>query len=527
MTYRYDLISEPWLPCVMPNGRVVELGLRDALVDADKYRELGGESPLVTAALYRLLLAMLHRVFGPADRDSWRGLWAQGRWDAVMLDAYLTTWHQRFDLFAEQSPFCQAKHPTIGFSPVGDLAHEYCRADTLFDHRVGTPELTFTPAQAARHLLAAHTFGRWMTKGPYGQLPFGTCARGIVFLVKGNTLFEDLALNLIRYPTRDDILPHNEADAPCWEMPDAFLPARKRPLGLLDELTWLSRRICLEPEMVDGQLRVRRAKIAPGLRMDDDVPEPMLQYQLERKGGPKCVAYREDRALWRDSAALFRLPEAGQADSAQTRPPACVGWLAALVEEGTPGLEPARAKSLVALGMAGKTQKYQVYFYRRDVLPLPFSVLRYQDSVLHLENGLEEAEQIGEKLTGALCKLANWLLLHKDVERPVRLQKDERDRLVASWAAEGRYWADLEPAFYVLLDGLSADAQAARRTWSSTLHRAGWQALETVIAGLASDPTCLKAGVMARAQLGAELAKVRNSRLGEQSEPQAEEVAHA
>lgn len=258
MAYSYNLIEVKWIPCVSSDGSVDELGLRDALVEAHNYRELGGDSPLVTASLYRLLLAVLHRLFGPEDRDAWRALWAQGHWDAAKIDAYLGEWRHRFDLFDAEYPFYQGDHPTIRANPIGDLLHELSKADTLYDHRT-LNGIAATPPEAARHLICAQAFGRWMTKGPYGQLPFGVCARGINFFVKGDNLFEDLALNLIRYPTRDDVMPHDARDRPCWEMPNPFEPARSLPFGYLDYLTWLSRRILLIPEKLDGQVMVRYA----------------------------------------------------------------------------------------------------------------------------------------------------------------------------------------------------------------------------------------------------------------------------
>ncbi|MBC7235520.1 MAG: type I-E CRISPR-associated protein Cse1/CasA, partial [Chloroflexi bacterium] len=172
MPYSFNLVDEKWIPCVAFDGSVEELSLRDALVQAHLYRELGGESPLVTVALYRLLLAVLHRVFGPKDRDAWRELWLSKRWDSAALDAYLTRWQHRFDLFDEQRPFFQADHPTILPNPIGNLLHELCKNDTFYDHRT-LDGVELNPAEATRHLLTAQAFGRWMTKGPYGQLPFG------------------------------------------------------------------------------------------------------------------------------------------------------------------------------------------------------------------------------------------------------------------------------------------------------------------------------------------------------------------
>ena len=60
MATSFNLCDEPWLPCIRLDGRAVELGLYDMLMQAHTLRELLGETPLETAALHRLLLAVLH-----------------------------------------------------------------------------------------------------------------------------------------------------------------------------------------------------------------------------------------------------------------------------------------------------------------------------------------------------------------------------------------------------------------------------------------------------------------------------------
>lgn len=507
MTYAFNLLDEPWIPCVAMDGHVEELSLRDTLVQAHAWRELGGESPLVTASLYRLLLAVLHRVFGPADREAWHALWQAGRWDAVALDAYLSRWRHRFDLFGAGHPFYQDGAASKPVNPVGSLLHELSKNDTFYDHRTNEG-VALSPAEAARHLVTAQAYGRWMTKGPYGQLPFGTCARGITFLARGQTLFQDLALNLIRYPTREDVVPCEASDAPCWEMDDAFQPTRSRPLGYLDHLTWLSRRIRLIPEDSAGGVIIRTAVIAPGLRMSDDLRSPMMQHRSRNKRGWKgWLAFSEDRALWRDSAPIFRLPpaEGGASSEHDTCAPAVVEWLASLVEDGH--LDVSDTHRLAAYGMAGDLNQYRVHFFRSEHLPLPLALLKDQRLVTHLEESLAVAEAVRGQLWGALSALAAQVLFHKEGAALSQNERQERDRVLRAWAGERRYWAALEPAFWVLMDTLPQDVAAARRAWATSLRAAAWDALQAVIAGLPEDASSLKAAVLAGGQLGAGLTK--------------------
>lgn len=505
MTCSFNLVDQPWVPCVAPNGRVDELSLHDALARAHEYRELGGESPLVTASLYRLLLAILHRIYGPEGRDAWRALWERGQWNLPPLEAYLAEWRHRFDLFDAERPFFQGDHPTIPKNRVGDLLHELSKADTFFDHRTDDG-VALTPAEAARHLVTAQAFGRWMTKGPYGQLPFGTCARGVVFFAKGSNLFEDLALNLVHYPTQDTWLPCDlDHDAPCWEMDDPFAPDRRVPFGYLDYMTWLSRRILLLPESEQGQVLVRHAKIAPGLRMSDEMRNPAMQHKgRPKKGWKSWVAFREERGLWRDSATILRLPSADSSKQ-DTSPPVIVEWLATLVDNDV--LSASETRRLTGMGMAGDLNQYRVHFYRREELPLPLAYLSDQNNVLHLEQAIGQAEGAGHHLWGALSSLATEVLFHKAAQGLSQQECEQRDNLLTSWGADRHYWAALELPFYELIADLPRNTQPARAAWAAVVRRAAWEALEGVIAGLGEDPASLKAAVIARGQLGGGLHK--------------------
>ena len=85
MTVSFNLTMQPWIPCLADNGMQVELSLSQCFAQAHELRELGGESPLVTVALYRLLLAILHRVHqGPESRRNG----ALGKRVALTLHAF-------------------------------------------------------------------------------------------------------------------------------------------------------------------------------------------------------------------------------------------------------------------------------------------------------------------------------------------------------------------------------------------------------------------------------------------------------
>ncbi|HZQ38177.1 MAG TPA: type I-E CRISPR-associated protein Cse1/CasA, partial [Dehalococcoidia bacterium] len=49
----FNLIEEPWVPVLLPDGAPAEVSLGEALVRAHELREVADESPLVTASLHR------------------------------------------------------------------------------------------------------------------------------------------------------------------------------------------------------------------------------------------------------------------------------------------------------------------------------------------------------------------------------------------------------------------------------------------------------------------------------------------
>ena len=157
MNLRFNLVDEPWLPCVQNDGQPIELGLYDVLVQAHTLRELHDETPLTIAALHRLLLAVLHRIFGPENRKGWSQLWHKGRWDEQALRDYFDRWRSRFDLFDDDYPFYQSPDPPGEPEPLNRLSLPHAYNSTLFEHQMADGTLSVPAAQAARWLVTMQT----------------------------------------------------------------------------------------------------------------------------------------------------------------------------------------------------------------------------------------------------------------------------------------------------------------------------------------------------------------------------------
>jgi len=501
MTYTYDLLDAPWIPCTDVEGHAVNLGLRDALVNAHVLREIDGESPLVTAAIHRLLLAVLHRVHGPEGWDDWYALWHTGRLDPVPLDSYLGQWHERFDLLHPDRPFYQVADMDPRFKPksVASLVFDAASGNnaTLFDHHTDAEGLTLTLAQAARALLAAQAFGLAGLCLPGITFTDGPCARGIIFLVQGDTLFETLLLNLIRHDEGNP-MPCRGEDRPAWEMDDPFSPDRRIPYGYLDYLTWQNRRVHFLPEPIENGTVVRVVTLGPGLRLDTDVSDPQKHYRKDKKRGLLPLRFSEGRALWRNSAALFSLT------TAEFQPPRALGWLAELMDEEY--LEGDRKPRMFALGMANSQAK--VEFFRAERWPLPLEYLAKSDLVETLKQALEMAERASNQLWGAARTLATLFICPEaDLEGGHQPDRKDLDKVMGQWDMRRRYWASLEAPFRLTLEALTHDREEALAAWQTTLRRAAWRAFEGTASNLDGQPRTLKAAVRGRGQLAAGLAK--------------------
>lgn len=157
----FNLVDREWIPCLrLAGNQSQELSLRDVLIEAHDIREVFDGSPLVTVALHRLLLTILHRNFGPTSFSEWKELWRRGKWDGEVITNYLEQWRHRFDLFDGERPFFQVKRmENAGIQPVTLLALEVSGSQArLFDHSFDDtlPALSF--AAAARYVIARQSF---------------------------------------------------------------------------------------------------------------------------------------------------------------------------------------------------------------------------------------------------------------------------------------------------------------------------------------------------------------------------------
>ena len=516
----FNLIDEPWIPCILRDGETYRsYGLRDTLLKAPVIRELSASSPLATMALHRLLLAILHRVFGPRSVRDWRQLWERGAWDPEALGVYLEDWRERFDLFHPTHPFYQdATLKGHNARTIAILRHDLASGNnaTLFDHTVDHAPPLFTPSEAAIALLSYQScalgglvsFEKGQDRRIGGAADAAPLAKGAVGLFKGNNLFETLMLNLVRYDGENGhpFCFDPGRDRPVWERDEPAQAIDRCPYGYLDWLTWLSRRVCLIPETnPDGPVWVRRAVAMKGCQLPAGVElrdyEPMLAFRAVPRPDPgqspwRVIGFQEGRALWRDSLALV------QSLDRQQQRPKTADWLAELIDE-----EVLQASAIVPTQYFGLcADRAKPLFWRHERLPLSLRYLSDKSLCDDLRVALRVVEQGAEILRGAIQLLA--LLLVAPSEDPAKPRKEVREaaqRLSRTLAAEHSYWPRLDAPFkHLLVELAGADGRdpiAARRKclseWAATVERVARQVFEDTTRSLDMSAHALKAVAMA------------------------------
>jgi CRISPR system Cascade subunit CasA len=515
----FNLIDEPWIPCYRPvSSGPVLLGIRDTLAQAGELREISAASPIETVAIHRLLLAILHRNFGPKDAEAWSRIWYAGSFDQAILRSYFKIWYDRFDLFHPERPFYQCASLKEEYAkPATLLVPELASGNnaTLFDHTVVESDLSLIAARAASALLAAQCFSvGGLVSLEKGQDPRqlksargGALVNTAVALVRGETLFRSLLLNLHRRdryyeePFASDI-----SDSPAWERNSEPLAGDRYPHGYLDYLTWQPRRVRLIPHLNASALSVRTAIVMKGEQLPEDWTlagrETMTAFQRLTGEKPwRPVSFSADRVIWRDSLALF------ESISDRRQRPKILNWLSDL----TP--DPIEQSATLRLELLGaRTDQAKWLFWRHEHMPLPLGYLKSTALVGQLRLALSITEQAASALRDSFFALAAALL-------GPGADKKAISRLRNSVSTENQFWSCLDAEFSGFLVQLAADVRTndygeevfgdnIMPVWRKKVERAAEDDFAEALRRLGSTPRILKAGALVEARFRSRLQKI-------------------
>lgn len=540
MTKLYNLIDQQWIPIQSINhGKTGLFSLKEVLHKSHKLTAIQGSTPLETASLYRLLIAVVHTIYKFNGKQAYTELWKCEQIDNELIESYLRRHDERFYLFHPEFPFFQngqmAERNAESISSL--MAHLASGDDaTLFEHTTRAKDLALKPDQAARALVAIQAFGLCGTKDkglPFADAP---CARGITFFIEGNTLFETLKLNMIDDDLREYRLKRHEDDQPVWEMDEPYKDDPRRPYGILDHLTWPNRSIKLIPlgDSVDNVI-VKQMLYAAGLKTLDtksksvrDVFNPFHHWQAntnkqanEESRSHFSVIFREGRALWRDSSILLQVSK-GENDG-RDKSPWVIRNLQDLANSGK--VEWGDTYRLLAFGACTKPGQDKTFFYRAEKLPLPLAYLKQaaEDLLSRITDSVRNTQQIADDLRRA-CFLLAWLHLYPNtetnkfvndkgffdqskIESKIAKGRNEKSddkeaqssyKLYLSWNSDRTYWSRLEPHFHTLLLDLPKEVETAMQTWRNHLRRSAQAAFAYAESCAGSDLRSQRACAKAR-----------------------------
>ncbi len=530
----FSLIRESWICCVRMDGQVRSVGLTEALASAHEISELADESPLVVASLHRLLLAILHRNFGPPDTETWGALWRHGCFPADILEPYWKRWESHFDLFHDTHPFYQSSAITENDEPRTTGILEFHRSSgnnaTLADHTTDERSPMMTSAEAARALVAHQTFALGGTVGYLKSCEKDAdkrgsdapSARGAVCLLRGTNLFQTLMLNLAEYDPAE-----HPKDLPCWERAPSQGKGERTPDGRVDLFTWQSRRCRLFGSCApDGSIQVDRVKLVPGfhapLLWSPFRDESLQSFILKREAKPEerpWFQYRitPERAVWRDSSAIIHGIEG------EKRRTLTFDWIAQLVVDGE--LPIAFNSRLEVLGFATDQQK--VKMWRREQLAITAGLLRDQRCRELLRSALKHSDDNAFALTTTTERLAAEILSPALEQNTANKPDPTRvKQLARSFGAEIQYWSALSIPFYQFLESLGGSqllrheeerdsaSSGSFDVWKRHVRTSALDAFTRASSGVTQNVRGLRAHAIAETELRRRLAAVAQKLIG-------------
>jgi len=514
----FNLTREPWIPVEGLDGAVVELSTRDVLKQAHNLRALADSSPLVVAALTRHLLAVLHRAYdGPRTMTAWCAIASSGAFDGMQVDAYLDRVEGRMDLFHPTEPFAQTRDLRARFgeyiSPIDEIEvvrTKWGSGRELFRHRPASPSPRMRPARAARALLAHQAFATGgLVKKP-GEPTSATAAplaRAAMVIVSSTTLFRTLVANMLVYNADRPIPTGGAVDACSWEQ--RSLPAqlnrthepKRAPLGYLDLLTWVSRRV----ELIEYDGIVTGFINAVGQGLADGSPrDPMVAYHRDEHRGLLPVGIDTDRAFWRNAGALF---ETVRGENAPYERPQAIDLVA-----DPQALEILGRTAMYRIEVMGiAAEKSRIDAARREHVETLARCFNDPDTGAAVRECMGACRTLVDALRTSLFAYAKWALAPGGRDADATAVGD----LVKSFGALPAAWSALGIAFEEFLRGLGEDPDAAGEAFRARAIDVVKDVFRSATARPETTGRWLQARAVADRALYAKLASFRRSHVPE------------
>jgi len=421
----------PWVPVVRA-GVSEQCSLTTVFHRAHEIRGLDRANPLVEVSVFRLLLALAIEALGPPDLGEWQALWQRGQFDPVQFDRHASEVEHRFRLFDDNAPFEQTKDLQTPSGKVGSTLLLFPEAASgnnvpLFGSMTEEAAPPVPLAEAARRLVALHGFDTaglksgavgdpQMSAGKTAGNPTGPLGAIGLIIPQGRNLFESLMLNLPPAPT--------PGDSTAWaESPTTAAWTTRPSRGVLDVLTWQSRRVRLIPDDAARPSAVVGVIVAGGDRMEAVNPshEPHTAWRTASATGGMSqlpVRHQPGRAAWRgldamvarDSSRVNELMKDVSKRQPTSRPLA-LDWVGRRRSSGS--IAAGYPLDLRTVGVSYGNQRAVIDHTMSDSIPLPILALESTDTGQKIEEALVELVARAEVIRVAINDLANNLLISR------------------------------------------------------------------------------------------------------------------
>lgn len=469
MEREFDLIVEPWI-CVRADDLTIkEISLKEALLDAHKYKGLAGETKTQDFAVLRMLLAIIHTIFSRYDTDgddidieddpdlaidNWIKIWNNGSIPAKPVERYFEKWHDRFWLFDENYPFYQSKtvrgkgDPYSTAKMIGSL-FESGNKPRLFSDRHNEGRLLSYP-EAARWLLHINCFDDIAAKKP---TPKRTWAGKLSMIaVVGDDLFETLMLN---YNALHDVQKNGIFEShPSWES-DCNINEFNRLIAIPNDqaslLSLISRRVFLCRK--DNMVTEYYVSGGDHFEEDDVIDEQMTLWKgyKEKKDSVtkfKPKVYDTSKKVWQEFGSISAV---NKNNSEQSREPGIIGWINFLLDHNI-------LSNDFILNINTAAIKYD--FGKATSLPVIDMVsdeLTFHSQLL-LEVGSAWRERINIEIEKCDKAALRVYFLYKDLQKACgRSDKDNKTELSGEIGAKEQFYDMIDRPFRLWLAELSVD----------------------------------------------------------------------
>ncbi len=287
-----NALEMAWLPVLPFTAASAFVGLADIFDDVEAFRAAGVGGTDLDALTEPTTMRLLQAVFQAAA--------AQG----TTATRWLRDNRRRFDLFDQNSPFAQngdlARFAGEVFKPAGVLPlFNAGDGPTLLNHDHLATGTRYTPAQAARLVLARHAFGISGIQ-PFPAAPYGPGGKNGKAAVCGPRPYLWVDTGSLAGSLAASTVPGRQGNF-LFSWPAGATPGATRAVsGQLDVLTWPSRSIALRPDS-DGLIGA--VAVGNGLVFGDETDPTLLPHTVFRAGKKPGDPVTAVRATFTGSAS--------------------------------------------------------------------------------------------------------------------------------------------------------------------------------------------------------------------------------